>query len=306
MYPFEFLMRIFRKIIGHRRFKRMFYCGQIVMTKKRTNEYIRQLIRSNKPFLVCRFGDAELKTIVQSLEIGFNIRKDFDENLKRVMHLNAGFFPPETDNLIMFSNMMLESIGDVDVFGVWFNFMENYVIKRYSNNFKLSYLEDLEPYRCTLPWSAELKGKKILVVHPFSESINQQFMIKEKLFTNTQVLPDFHLITYKSVQTNAGSSTSFNSWFEALEFMFDEIKFIDFDIAIVGCGSYGLPLSAKIRKMGKGVIHLAGATQIMFGIRGSRWDIRKDMSNMFNEHWIRPNSNEKPKDASKVEGGCYW
>ena len=61
-----------------------------------------------------------------------------------------------------------------------------------------------------------------------------------------------------------------------------------------------------IKKLNKQVIHLAGATQILFGIRGKRWDIRPEMQQYFNEHWTRPLESERPKDAQKVEGGCYW
>lgn len=306
IYPIEFFFRVLRKTIGHRRFKRRLYCGQTILSQKKTNEYIGSLIDSNKPFLVCRFGDAELKTVIQDLEIKFKLRNDFDDNLKKVMHLNAGFFPPSSENLSTFANIMRESITKVDMFGVWFNFMENYVIKKYSSNYKLAYLENLEPYRHDQPWSSKLEGKKVLVIHPFAESIRKQFALRDKLFENKHVLPKFNLITYKSVQTNAGATTTFKDWFEALNHMFDEVSKLDFDIAIVGCGSYGLPLSAKIRDLGKGVIHLAGATQILFGIRGSRWDSRKDMLHLFNDYWTRPSINEKPKDASKVEGGCYW
>ena len=85
-----------------------------------------------------------------------------------------------------------------------------------------------------------------------------------------------------------------------------DIKQIDFDIAIVGCGAYGLPLAAKIKEIGKQAIHLAGATQILFGIRGARWDVRPEMQKYFNEYWIRPSDSERPKDAQSVEGACYW
>jgi threonine dehydrogenase-like Zn-dependent dehydrogenase len=38
--------------------------------------------------------------------------------------------------------------------------------------------------------------------------------------------------------------------------MIDEIGKIDFDVAILGCGAYGLPLAAAIKGMGKQAIHL--------------------------------------------------
>ena len=192
------------------------------------------------------------------------------------------------------------------MYGVWYNLMEDYVIHKKSPGAELVRLTALEPYRSNNPWSKALEGKRVLVVHPFEESIKTQFAKREKIFENPDVLPKFELITYRAVQTNAGGTSDYKDWFAALDAMFNDIKKIDFDIAIVGCGAYGLPLSAKIKDLGKQVIHLAGATQIMFGIRGARWDVRPDMQKYFNSYWIRPSESEKPKNAKAVENACYW
>ena len=48
-----------------------------------------------------------------------------------------------------------------------------------------------------------------------------------------------------------------------------------------------------------------GATQLLFGIKGFRWDSVLEKT-FYNEHWIRPDSSERPKGAEKVEGACYW
>ena len=87
-----------------------------------------------------------------------------------------------------------------------------------------------------------------------------------------------------------------------------EIDKIDYDICIVGAGAYGFPLAAHVKRSGKKAIHLAGVTQLLFGIKGSRWEnfIVWPYMNLFNEHWIRPLGIEKPKNANQVEGACYW
>ena len=63
-------------------------------------------------------------------------------------------------------------------------------------------------------------------------------------------------------------------WIKALEYMKHEISLIDFEIAILGCGAYGLPLSVHIKDMGRQALHLGGTTQLLFGIMGSRWSDR--------------------------------
>lgn len=295
-----------RKVIGHQRFKRNKYYGKAIKGINEANDIIYSWLMSGKPFLAARFGDAELRALVYALEKDMGIRKGFPEYIKKVMSLNAGFFPATDENLHRFGHLLWEAAKEVDVFGVWYNLMEDYVIHEQSPGSELVELIALEPYRSSCPWSRALKGKKVLVVHPFEESIKNQYKIKDKLFEDSNILPDFELITYKAIQTNAGGTCEYKDWFEALDAMYADIQVIDFDIAIVGCGAYGLPLAAKLKRMGKQVIHLAGATQILFGVRGARWDVRPEMQKYFNDYWIRPSESEKPVNATAVENGCYW
>lgn len=295
-----------RKVIGRNKFKRNRYYGRKIKETDEANKIIYERLRSGKPFLAARFGDAELRALVYTLDCDYGFRKTFPDYIKKAMSLNAGFFPPTDENLIKFGHLLYDSAEKVDMYGVWYNLMEDYVIHKKSPGAELVRLTALEPYRSNNPWSKALEGKRVLVVHPFEESIKTQFAKREKIFENPDVLPKFELITYRAVQTNAGGTSDYKDWFAALDAMFNDIKKIDFDIAIVGCGAYGLPLSAKIKDLGKQVIHLAGATQIMFGIRGARWDVRPDMQKYFNSYWIRPSESEKPKNAKAVENACYW
>ena len=87
--------------------------------------------------------------------------------------------------------------------------------------------------------------------------------------------------------------------------MQDEIKKIDFDIAFLGCGAYGLPLASYIKSLGKQALHTGGSTQLLFAIKGRRWE--GDGARVFKEDfWVYPSLDERPKDYLLVEGGCYW
>jgi len=168
-------------------------------------------------------------------------------------------------------------------------------------------LKSIEPYYFDNPWSKALKEKKVLVIHPFAETIEKQFKNRERLFENREVLPEFKLQTIKAVQTIAGTKdTRFKDWFEALEYMYDEAMKRDFDIALIGCGAYGFPLAAKIKKAGKQAIHMGGSLQILFGIKGKRWDNHEIIGRMYNEAWVRPGEKDIPQKKEIVEGGCYW
>jgi len=122
------------------------------------------------------------------------------------------------------------------------------------------------------------------------------------------VLPEFELKTIRAVQTISNNKSQFETWFDALNYMKDQIASESFDVAIIGCGAYGLPLAAFVKRIGKKAIHLGGATQLLFGIKGKRWESNylDYKTRIMNDYWVKPLSVEVPNDFEKVEEGCYW
>ena len=51
---------------------------------------------------------------------------------------------------------------------------------------------------------------------------------------------------------------------------------------------------------------MGGATQILFGIKGRRWEEIPFFQNLINEYWVRPSIDETPSKANLVEDACYW
>lgn len=298
------LRRICRKT--NLRFSRKTYYGEKIGDYEKANQLIYDGIMSDRPFMAARFGDTELRATVYALENQLGLRTGFPEYIKQKMNVNAGFFPADDEHLRRFGELMMDSVKQVDVFGVWYNLLEDYMIHEFSPKAKCVHLEGLEPYRVRNPWSAALKGKRVLVIHPFEESIRKQYEKRELLFEDKNVLPEFELVTLKAVQTLSVSDSEFEDWFAALDYMYTEAMKKDFDVAIIGCGAYGLPLAAKLKTAGKTVIHLGGATQMLFGIIGARWEAKPETVKLINEHWSRPMQSERPKAAESVEGGCYW
>jgi hypothetical protein len=219
---------------------------------------------------------------------------------------NTGFFPATSENIIKFSDLMIKAIQNVDILGVMLRPDE----MRFKDDLKKSIkidLIDIEPYCHADPWSKILAHKNVLVIHPFSKTIKSQYEKSgDKLFKDKQVLPEFNLKTLTAVQSIAHTSTSYKDWFEALYDMQEKIAKIEFDVAIIGCGAYGFPLASFIKDQGKQAIHMGGATQILFGIKGQRWDSREFYASLYNEYWVRPSEDETPKNFQNVEAGCYW
>lgn len=287
---------------------------------QKANDFIRKSIESNtNGLLITKFGTVELQTLLYFLRKNDNFEayKDFIKGRREIfentvldeLYTRAGFFPKEKDLYKKFTSLYVEDIKEIDILGsyVWTEkYMQEYLPKNYvGTNLEGFYA----PFLWQNPWTKALKGKKVLVIHPFTESIKKQYQKREFLFSNNEVLPEFkELILVKAVQTIAGTQNNdFETWFDALDFMKNEISSKDFDIALIGCGAYGLPLAAHVKRMGKIAIQLAGWTQMLFGIYGNRWiEDQKEYAHFVNEHWTRPNETEKPKHSAIVENGCYW
>lgn len=282
------------------------YAGKLFVCAQEGNDKIRNLILDNKPFMVARFGSTELAIMRQCEEVKLGIRKHIHTDLIKQFKNFSGFFPNDSSLINKFSDLMIHSCKCVDILGVWYNPMEDYFIKKYNDSMITTELSGLEPWYHNNPWSEALKGKKVLVIHPFSETIEDQYKKRKKIYPEN-ILPDFELHIIKAVQTIAGEKDDrFKTWFDALDYMYEQAMNTDFDVAIIGCGAYGFPLAAKLKESGKQAIHLGGPTQLLFGIKGKRWDDRPEVSRFYNENWVRPNSNEIVAKNNIVEGGCYW
>lgn len=288
-----------------------FYANKWIHHKEETNRLIYNAILKDEPFMAARFGNTELSVMTSILKN--RICGESKQNTIRLgkwferLYTGAGFFPNDTHLASKFTDLMLDACKQVNLHAMWHRPMEDYVITEYLPQAELTYLTWLEPWYSKEPWTAALKGKKVLVIHPFEDSILEQYEKREALFPETEVLPEFHLETLKAVQTSAGATDErFKDWFEALDYMVKEALKIDFEVAIIGCGAYGFPLAARLKQAGKKAIHLGGVTQILFGIKGRRWVESPTAKIPFNESWVYPKQEETPQKAKDVEVGCYW
>jgi len=187
---------------------------------------------------------------------------------------------------------------------------EDVVLRRFLPSSTVVGNRALEPFYFQRPWSAQLRNKTVLVVHPFTETIRSQYAKRlngARFFDNGDVLPILReLKVVRAFTTLADAPKPHASWSESL----DEMKrLIDaaapFDVALLGCGSYGLPLLGHVRNThGVPAIYMGGGLQLLFGIKGRRWTDRPEWR--FNEHWVHPSREETPPGADKVEGGSYW
>jgi hypothetical protein len=271
------------------------------------NDFLLSKLCSDVPFLAVRYGNYELKAVASFILNNPDLlKKTFP-----ALCLNAGFFPKEIELAEKFFQEYKKVSTEIDVFGAMHfrHGLWREEEKVYSELCPNSYLTDIHAfnfYNFNNPWTKGLEGKKVLVIHPFSISILEQYnSVREKLHKNPDTLPRFKsLETIKAIQSSADNHVEFNNWFDALNHMKNQILEKEFDVALIGAGAYGIPLAGFVKSLGKQGIHLGGTTQLIFGIKGKRWDNNKHFS--YNEFWTRPKEDEKPLNFSKVEGGCYW
>ena len=293
----------------------------------RASERISELLSSPNPCMIARFGSTEMNTVLNYLSVkngrdvigylsGATYQWWWNKKGISQMKTNSGFFPNTVEYLEKFCEQMMIDAKDVDYLGSWLSGEEK--VCPTLGPLDKTHLRFLEPFWSSSPWTKALEGHNVLVVHPFAELIETQYKNNRNyIFRNQDILPEFNLIPFVAVQSLGGESEVFESWFEALEWMENEIDKIDYDIALIGCGAYGFPLAAHIKRSGKKAVHLGGALQLMFGIKGKRWEdpmygvkewgIPKGYySSMMNEYWVRAGENLRPKNANEVEGACYW
>lgn len=324
IFTLKVLRRLYTKTFGNFQLP-LLQCEE---NPNKISDTIYKLLADEKPCMIARFGATELSCINNYLSIKnkHNIWKyiigegsDFWWNSKIMEQMQqwSGFFPPTTEKLELFCQLMLKETKQIDICGI-FPSIETGIttILPYMNNPTFVALYAFNPFVTENPWSRILEGKKVLVIHPFAELIERQYQKRELLFKNPNVLPLFNLKVIKAVQSLGGESNGFSDWFEALQWMQNQMDQTDYEICLIGCGAYGFSLAAHAKKMGKKAIHIGGGLQLLFGIKGARWETATAATqwglpadfyqNLFaNPAWVRPDE-YRTKQSEKVENACYW
>ena len=286
---------------------------------QKASDIIYEALISDKPIMIGRFGATELSCLANYLRVkgekkywsfikGEDLGWWWDERILRQMHVNAGFYPATINNVEKFCELMINDIPELDIMGSWLIHEKLFSVSL-ENTHKLCF-ELLSPYFALKPWTQALEGKNVLVVHPFAKTIEKQYEKRHLLFEKP-ILPFFKLKTIKAIQTIAGNTSEFETWFDALDYMKNEIDKMDYDICLIGCGAYGFPLAAHVKRRGKKAVHLGGSLQLLFGIRGKRWEDPNyhgtyNYAALMNDYWVKASEEETPPNANRVEESCYW
>lgn len=265
--------------------------------------------------LLTRLGEAEaLRQILPKFGIvklfnGYYDKSDDDRNVARFCRFMAECYFACADLLVVGEPLLTEFMpGSINaqfhvdtsaVRGALRSFITA-IASRHKRTrlFPYGYVEQIVKGQHTLfrLFSELLPGKRVLVVSPFAESIRANFGRRHVFFPGYDY-PNFALSTYNTPITYHGLPPEFypdHDWFDTVERMKAELSRKDFDIALLSCGSYAMPLGLHIRDtMQRKAIYVGGCLQLFFGITGRRYDNPFFLNQMNADAFILPLERER-------------
>jgi hypothetical protein len=286
-----------------------------------------QLTHQTAGFAVGKIGTSELNALM------FYLQREkalpYPQYIVREMTENAGFWSPANssidDTLDLWAQNLVEALANLDAVVSWSpsaKTQELLLLNQYSPNAKKIVLRALEPYYTPAnQYTMKMTKGPIAVVSPFTESITKQWSVIQDVFPTSglagQMWPKNQTLIpirapYGPAMTQANLSLSWPSDIlnegplKAVQYLAEQVTHSGAKYALVGIGALSLLLVHELKKRDIVAIHTGGGTQIMFGIKGNRWQNHSVISNFFNPSWTKPSQNEIPSEAQKVERSCYW
>ena len=273
------------------------------------HERLAGAIRQGIPYAMGKLGGCETRSLFYAVSF---FQPDWPYSMSwlkyaKQLYLQAGVFPVEKKSFHEFARHYRDQVlPQIDYLYLWQDWRkETTLAKRYARSafFSVGFFQDF----IRGSWLESLVGKRVLVVSPFAASIRRQYQKRSEIWRSMpRLLPDFELLTLKCPLHAHLVSPEQPSWMATLENLCSKCDAVNYVVLIAGAGAWGLPLAVHAKSRGKVGVHMGGATQLLFGIKGGRWDDRSDASEIYNEHWIYPSDEETPEGVELIEGGCYW
>jgi len=278
---------------------------------------IQEAILNQTGAIIGRHGTIEL-TMVLLLTQNPNT---IDWMKAATLQTNAGIFPMNEASIKQWFHEYVQATMAADCMAAgWYTPLaraELTYLSQIAPNAKLIPLRSIEPYYCTSDhhWTTALAGHRVTVVSSFVESMREQLEFKEVVWGDKHetLLPSSttwsFVRSYYSPALAQGKCewpAPIQSWSDAVETMEKEVLDTKPRIVLLGCGGLAMPLAGRLKQKGIICVVMGGAIQLLFGIKGRRWESHPQISQMFTDDWILPSPSEIPNGAAQVEGGCYW
>ena len=273
------------------------------------NEKLGNFLQRSGPFMAGKIGTTELLALEYSdrwIRPLWPKVASWERAAERLL-LESGVFPKSRQQFNQFLSFYKDAIQQLDAVDVWQEdpFLRNYEEKLLGQLCPFAIRIGLGAiFTNILAWIA---GGQWLVVSPFIDTMRSQSNRLADVHQGKSWAPLLAGLENRCTFVRCPffshmMSSPFSSWTEGLERLGETILEKKFDYALIGAGAWSLPLAAKIKRAGRKAIHLGGETQLVFGIKGKRWE----NFNLYNEHWVRPSPEETPAGHEQKEKGCYW
>jgi hypothetical protein len=275
---------------------------------------LKSALELKQPFLVGRFGTIEFEIIYYIENMVDNIPLD----RRIVLERNAGVFPNSMYSVRCWALSAKNAMCSADVLAVgWFSNAkeEREILDAWNwNKIKIP-LRSLEPYYVDeeIRYTQLFKGRRVCVVTSFTESAKSQVLKGDsKLWPSIGSMWDGVDLCW--VQTGYAPSLALGragwedcaSWEEAVDKVVAEVLETKAEVVLIGCGGLGMIIGSHLKSAGLICIVMGGAIQVMFGIKGGRWERHPVISTFWNSSWVWPSVEETPMGAGNVEQACYW
>lgn len=290
---------------------------------------IQAAMATGAPFFIGRNGSVEMRALSfwkRRRALGDPYPPELLEQLGR----NAGLFPATHESVDAWAKEMVTALGQVDcVAAGWFQPLkeaEDAFLWAYAPDAVRVPLRSLEPYyvELSLRWTRHLAGKRVAIVSSFAHTAIRQLQrgpgVSVSLWSAVEapetILPPA-VVEWAGVRsqypptvadpgTPCAWPAAIRTWQDAVAYLEAQVHAAKADVALIGCGAIGMVLAGRLVASGVSCVVLGGAVQVLFGIKGRRWQTHGVISKFWNDEWVWPAADEVPTRATTIEGGCYW
>ena len=250
------------------------------------------LVLSKEPCSIIRMGNVEMSSLLQ------------ENGIYNQMYSNAGFYGNE-EIYKKWKNHYVQAIINSDVIlDVYtcptFQIQGDLITKLNLWKPTLPYIEDPEWWIKLI----ELINEPLGIISFFKADITRQVGKLDKIWPENKKMKQKDFVIVKAFQSITGNRPHENWHRTFIELQKRIDKHPNIRVWFVSCGCYGLPICDYLKSKGCRAVYLGGLLQLLFGLKGKRWDEREVVNVHYNKHWKYPD--EKPENCSNVENGCYW
>ena len=266
---------------------------------------IKDALESDRGALIGRNGTIELEQMIQVIP-----------GRLQILERNAGIFPVAVHSIFYrWQKESIEATKSADILATgWYEPLkeaEALILEKWNVKALQIPLRTLEPYYVEPQeqWTKLLEGHSVAVVTSFTETAKKQVSKGLAIWGSHGVLPpgtvDWHWIQTGYPRSIAQGQNEWpdgiHSWSQAAEYVVGKVMKSGARFALIG-----MPIAKMLKDRGVIAIVMGGAIQVLFGIKGRRWEKHPVISSFWNDAWVWPSKEETPGGAMAIEGGCYW